>query len=121
MRDLEFWRSLRHRKPDEATLFRDLTELNALPLQERLPFLGFLQSCIHHSNDLVRCAAVRCLDGCLGIPAYETLVKLLNDDSSGVRHAAVESLRTSLLGNDWARWAHAMFHPREDVRKHQCP
>ena len=117
MRDLEFWRSLRHRKPDEATLLRDLTELNALPLQERLPFLGFLQPLIHHSNDLVRCAAVRCLDGCLGIPAYETLVKLLNDDSSGVRHAAVESLRASLLGNDWARWAHAMFHPREDVRK----
>lgn len=117
MRDLEFWRSLRHRQPDETTLLDNLHSLNELPLQERVPFLGFLQPCLYHSNDLVRCAAIRCLDGCLGVPAYEMLVKLLNDDDIDVRVAATLALRASLTGGDWARWAHLMFHPREDIRR----
>lgn len=117
MRDLEFWRSLRHRQTDLATLAANLREMAEWPLQERLPFLGFFAPLFAHADPAIRAAALSCLTGCYGTPAYELLVGSLNDPETSVREAAVEALRGSLAGGDWARWAHVMFHPRADVRQ----
>jgi Mg-chelatase subunit ChlD len=117
MNDLAFWRSLRHRRVDDAELVAGLREVAAWPVQERLPFLGFLPPLVSHPAAGVRAAALGCLGGCFGATAYEHLVAALNDPEEEVRQAAVEALRTSLTGADVARWAHALFHPRADVRR----
>jgi hypothetical protein len=117
MNDLEFWRSLRHRGFEGAELIAGLREVAEWPVQERLPFLGFLPSLCSHPDAGVRSAALGCLGGCFGTTAYEHLVTGLDDPEEEVRQAAVEALRTTLTGADVARWAHALFHPRADVRR----
>ena len=117
MLDLAFWRSLRHRRMDDADLAAHLREMAEWPVLERLPFLGFLPPLFNHPQASIRAAALSCLSGCTGIAAYEHLVAALQDSEESVRLTAVEALRTSLAGNDWARWAHVLFHSKADVRQ----
>ena len=117
MRDLEFWRSLRHRKIDDVDLSAKLREVARWPVQERLPFLGFMPPLFRHADAAVRAAALGCLAGCVGPSAYEHLVAALQDAEASVRVAAVEALRDSLFGGDGSRWAHVLFHPRPEVRQ----
>lgn len=117
MRDLAFWRSLRHRKIDTADLVANLLEAAEWPVSERLPFLGFLPPLFAHAEPGVRAAAVACLAGCTGCAAFEHMVAALQDPDAGVRLAAVEALRTSTTRGHVERWAHVLFHPRGDVRQ----
>jgi hypothetical protein len=114
MRDLHLWRLLQSplRDPGEAASL--LEELGALPLAERVPFLGFLP--LAHGDASVRRAAVGALAGCTGRPALQKMALALGDADESVRLAAVEALRDSLLGGDWARWVHVLFHPEPGVR-----
>src|SRR5258708_1467118 len=93
MSDLEFWRNLRHRQTNPESLAANLRAMEDWPLQERLPFLGFLTPLFSHLDANIRAASLSCLNGCLGIPAYEKLVSSLNDPEAKVREAAVEALR----------------------------
>ena len=115
MNDLALWQRLRSRQPDD-NLVADLNEMAGWPARERLPFLGLLLPFFRHSDSAVRRATVRCLNTCFGISAYETVIGALDDEEPSVREAAVETLRTTVTGGDWARWIHVLFHPRSDVR-----
>src|SRR5262249_31955692 len=64
----------------------------------------------------LRAAALRPLAGAAGRPALQRIGHALNDPERQVRLAAVEALRESVNGRDWARWVHVMFHPDPDVR-----
>jgi hypothetical protein len=115
MRDLHLWRLLQSRTLDPAEVTPLLTQLAELPLGQRVPFLGLLP--LGHSDASLRKAAISVLAGCTGRPALQKLVLALNDAEAEVRLAAVEGLRQSLLGGDWLRWAHVLFHPDALVRE----
>src|SRR5260370_220951 len=111
MRDLHLWRLLQSRNLDPAEATPLLTGLADLPLAERIPFLGLLPPALMHADPGLRKAAVGVLGGCLGRPGLQKMVIALNDADEEVRRTAVESLRQSLLGGDWQRWVHVLFHP----------
>jgi hypothetical protein len=117
MRDLQLWRLLRRRyfEPDEIVpLLRDLATRD---LNERMPFFGLLPAALLHPSAEVRAAAVAALRGARGYLGLRHIVIALHDRDAAVRLAAVEALRDSLAGDDWPRWAHALFHPDPAVRE----
>src|SRR5262245_33948937 len=101
MRDLLLWRLLQSPLRDPGEAHSLLVELADRPFAERVPFLGFLP--LAHADASVRSGAVSALAGCTGRPALQKMVLALNDPDESVRLAAVEALRTSLRGGDWAR------------------
>jgi hypothetical protein len=116
MQDLRLWRLLRQPEPPAAEIIPLLEQLTALPLAERYPFFGPLPRALAHPEDAVRAAAVRALSGASGPLAYRQIVALLHDPEPAVHLAALEALRQS-SSIDPPRWAHALFHPRPEVRR----
>ncbi len=114
MRDLELFRCLQSGTigPEHAA---DLCVLAGWPLQRRMAWLGVLGSALESEHAQVRAAAVRALEGAVGMEALEAIIAALDDDHSEVRHRAVCALRA--VGQPW-RMVHALVHPRADVRVH---
>ncbi|HEY4056402.1 MAG TPA: hypothetical protein VGM39_07325, partial [Kofleriaceae bacterium] len=113
MRDLELGRRI-----DAGSVTADeLHQLAVLPLTARAPFL---RSVLHLLNgeikNDVRAAALELLTGARGMAAMRSVVAHLNDDDPGVRMAALETLRTTARDAP-VRFSHALFHPRDDVRR----
>lgn len=94
----------------------DLEALSARPLTERAPFLGAAVLAARSERAGVRVAALRLLTGARGMFGLQTIIAALDDDDLQVREAAVDALRSSAEA-EAARWAHAVFHPRVDVRR----
>jgi hypothetical protein len=115
MRDLDLWRRLESGEddPEIAVLLR---ELAALPMIQRAAFFGFVDRLLRAPRPDVRAAAVALLAGARGVTGIARIVDALDDDDPSVREAAVASLRASAQATP-ARWAHAVFHPRVDVRR----
>ncbi|MEJ7734854.1 MAG: HEAT repeat domain-containing protein [Polyangiaceae bacterium] len=91
--------------------------LAALALDQRAPLLGAIEPLLRHADAEVRAAAVAALAGADGLRAVRALVACLDDAHAAVRAAAVEALRASSEQQP-ARYAHALFHGRQDVRVH---
>lgn len=116
MRDLHLWRLLQSGTLDPAELTPLLTELAELSLAERVPFQGLLGPVLAHPDAELRRLGLRALAGVAGRLGLQRLVQALGDAEETVRREAVEGLRQSVLGKDWARWVHVLFHPDPIVR-----
>lgn len=115
MNDLALWRRLCDGTADAAAL----RALGELPPAERVSYLGLVLPLLGHDDAAVRAGAVAALAGAAGLPALRALVAALNDVAEEVRRAAVEALRVSAT-DDPPRWAHALFHPDDGVRRAAC-
>ncbi len=120
MRDLLLWRRLDPEAAPaaddaEPTIEQLLRELSAQSLAVRAPVLGRVVRFIERAGPVPRAAAVLALRGATGVRAFKTIVARLDDEDPTVREAAVTALAESAAGQP-ARWAHAIFHPRTDVR-----
>lgn len=62
-----------------------------------------------------RAVAVALLGGATGVVAWRAMVGALDDAEGIVREAAVEAMAKSCVTQPM-RWAHALFHRRDDVR-----
>ncbi|MGH1344555.1 MAG: hypothetical protein ACRBN8_23550 [Nannocystales bacterium] len=118
MNDLELWERLTNIDDDEdleglAAMLHTLCEL---AFHHRAPFLGFVDALLRHPSGLLRGAAVSLLGGTKGHGGFERIAAALDDPEAHVRSMAVRALRAS-CGTAPKRWAHAVFHPREDVRR----
>lgn len=118
MNDLELWKRLKNIDDDEdledlAAMLHALCELAS---HHQAPFLGFTGALLEHPSGLIRGAAVSLLGGSKGHGGVERIVAALDDDDTHVRALAVRALRES-AGTSPERWAHAIFHPRQDVRR----
>ncbi|MBV1862030.1 MAG: hypothetical protein KUG77_26655, partial [Nannocystaceae bacterium] len=118
MNDLELWERLGNIDDDEdleglAAMLHALCELAP---HHRAPFLGFVDPLLGHSSAQLRGAAVSLLSGTKGHGGLERIVTALGDEEAHVRSMAVRALRKS-SGTAPQRWAHAVFHPRQDVRR----
>lgn len=118
MNDLELWERLKNIEHDEdlEDLAAMLHALGELAFEHRAPFLGFVDSLLGHSSAPMRGAAISLLAGTKGHGGVERIVAALDDDDTAVRSVAVRALRES-SGTSPERWAHAIFHPRPDVRR----
>ncbi len=118
MNDLELWERLKNIDDAEdleglAAMLHALCELTS---HQQAPFLGFVDSLLGHASGLMRGAAVSLLGGTKGHGGVERIVAALDDDDAVVRSLAVRALRKT-SGTSPQRWTHAIFHPREDVRR----
>ncbi|MCI0460315.1 MAG: hypothetical protein L0Z62_25460, partial [Gemmataceae bacterium] len=116
MNDLRLWRLLLEGDLGAGDLVPLLLELAAVPLRERLPFLGLLPRTLGHDSPGVRSAAVACLSQAGGVLAWRQIVRALHDPEPAVRLAATAALRESAAG-DPPRFVHALFHPDPAVRR----
>ena len=112
VRDLEIWRRL---VAGVATV-DDLTAIGQHNLGRRVSFLGGIVAYTTHEQPAMRTAALAALRGARGMIGVRAIVARLDDDDAEVRVAAVEALAATSIEAP-ARFAHALFHPREDVRK----
>ena len=112
MRDLDFWRRLR---AGLATL-GELAQVASWPLVRRGPFLGRILPLASHRDPELRAAAMRVLTGCRGVAGVRAIVLGLDDDDVRVRDAALDALRAT-ANHAPARFAHALFHPRPEIRR----
>jgi hypothetical protein len=117
MRDLHLFRLLQAPTLDPDEVVPLLDALGDWPLVDRVAYLGLMPAALGHADPAVRIAALIVLVGATGRPALQRIVLALNDPDLGVRLAAVEALRGSVHGHDWARWAHVLFHPDPEVRR----
>ncbi|CAN5890582.1 hypothetical protein BH11MYX2_BH11MYX2_09140 [soil metagenome] len=113
MRDLELGRRI-----DAGIVTAvELRQLLVLPLTARAPFL---RSVLHLLNgeieNDVRAAAVGLLAGARGMAAMRSVVTHLNDEDALVRFTAMETLRVTARDAP-TRFSHALFHPRDDIRR----
>ncbi len=112
MRDLELSRRL-----DANTVSADeLAALANTPLDGRGVFLARIVTLAEHEDPELRKAALACLAGARGVRAVRAIAARLDDDDEGVRMAAVDALRATTREGT-ARYVHALFHPRVDVRR----
>jgi hypothetical protein len=113
--DLGLYRALHDPNAEAERLARGLRELGELPMPERMAMLGAVARALASPSDEVRGAALFALRGVTGPMGVEALVTALDDEAAAVRSAAVEALRVTAATHP-ARWTHAIFHPRDDVR-----
>lgn len=116
MDDLTLFHHLSEGTVDVSELPAALKAIGALVPVARAPFLGWLGPLLEHADPQIRAGAVACLGGCSGQQAARALLRALGDDDDGVREAALEGLRM-LTEKQPARWVHAVFHPRAEVRR----
>jgi hypothetical protein len=110
MRDLELWRRI-----GDATA-AELGVIASWRLLRRAPFLAGAMALTSQGDPAIRAAAVQVLAGVRGVPGVRAIVARLDDDDEHVRTAAVAALRTTAIDAP-VRFAHALFHPRLDVRR----
>ena len=118
MNDLELWERLTNLDAEEDLdgLAASLRSLGSLAPRVRAPFMGFIDMLLEHPHAGLRAAAVGLLSEVSGRSGIERIVASLDDDDAEVRAEAVRILREVSCSTP-ARWAHAMFHPRLDVRR----
>jgi hypothetical protein len=114
MHDLALWHGLLS-GADASSLLAELEQLVRIPIAQRLVFFGPLRDVVRHRDPSVRAAAIRALGGGHGHWVLEAIVDALDDREERVRRAAVDALRESAVSEP-PRFAHALFHRREDVR-----
>jgi hypothetical protein len=112
MRDLEIWRRL----TAGAATRDDLAAIAELTLAARAPMLAWIAPCAGDRDPELRAAAVRALAGVRGVAGVRALALGLDDDDPAVRANAVAALAQTAQGAPM-RAAHALFHPRTDVRR----
>jgi hypothetical protein len=117
MTDFRLWQLLRAGHFTGEEIIPLLRDLAGWPLGERWPFLGLLFPALTHHVPAVRAAALGALGGAKGRLGLQRLAAGLNDPEPSVRRAAVEGLRESVTGDDWARWVHVLFHADAEVRQ----
>ena len=112
MRDLELWRRIERGEvtPDE------LAPLVAWPLARRAAHVGRIAPLASHPDPAMRQAALAVLAGVRGVPGVRLLVGALGDSELDVASAAVRALRQTAAMAP-VRYAHALFHPRLEVRR----
>jgi hypothetical protein len=112
VRDLEIWRQLQAGTIAPA----DLAAVARWSLQRRGPYLGAIVPLAAHADPALREAALLALAGVRGVPGLRAIVAGLDDDIESVRAAAMRALRETARAAPY-RYAHAMFHPRVEVRR----
>ncbi|MFO7564173.1 MAG: hypothetical protein R6X02_16120 [Enhygromyxa sp.] len=126
MRDVEIWAQLQapsdeldeepaSRSAEELLLA--LEELGRGSFRQRAALLGLAAHWCEHDDPRVRAAAIAALRGVTGIEGLRAVIAALDDDELEVRMAAVEALCESAKSGQELRLAHALFHPRQDVRR----
>jgi len=114
--DIEIWQRLtRGETQDVSRLLADLRALSALEETGRFMFTGLVEPLAGHADPAVRAAAVAFLSGVQGIWGVRRVVDALDDGEESVREAALRSLLATSSAHPH-RWAHALFHPRAEVR-----
>lgn len=118
MNDLELWERLSNLddNTDPTGLAKSVRALAELSAADRAPFLGFVDALLSHPEGSVRGAGVSLLGGARGQAGIARIVATLDDDDAQTRADAVRALRRT-AGSAPHRWAHAVFHPRQDVRR----
>jgi hypothetical protein len=109
------WDALAAGATEPADVTRRLRDVAALTLGRRVLHLGVVEPLLLHAHPEVRAAAVAALAGADGVRAIRALVARLDDADAAVRAEAVAALHASSHEQP-ARFAHALFHGREDVR-----
>lgn len=117
MEDTRLWERLLQKSQDWPRLLPQLEQLADLPMAVRWPFLGSVSYLFRSDDHRVRCAALKTLRGVTGYDGLQQIVRMLDDNCEHVRQVAVETLAESAKKFDPPRMAHAVFHPREDVRR----
>jgi hypothetical protein len=112
VRDLEIWRRLQA----GTIAHEELAVVGRWALQRRGPYLGAILPLATHPDPAMRAAALLALAGGRGVPGVRAIVAGLDDDDALVRDAALRALRETSRGAPY-RYAHAMFHPRVEVRR----
>lgn len=115
MRLLELWQRLQANEHG-ADMLPALRELAALDLKQRGPWLPALVSLLGAADAELRAAAIAAFAGTNGVPGLRRIVAALDDDDERVRRAAIAALVVSTTTTP-ARWAHALFHRRPEVRR----
>src|SRR6185295_6961583 len=110
MRDLDIGRRLAG-----AVTPEEVRSLGDRPLAGRAPYLAGLVALIDHADPALRAAALCALAGARGVPGLRAIVARL-DEADPVRDAALAALRAAARDAP-ARYAHALFHPRAEVRR----
>jgi hypothetical protein len=130
MRDVEIWEQLQppsgaallpgeeppSRSADE--LLVALEQLRIASFRHRVAFFGLAAAHCQHPDPRVRVAALAVLSGVTGIEGLRAVIAGLDDEQVEVRLAALDALATSAQPPQDLRLAHALFHPRPDVRHH---
>src|SRR5580704_414373 len=115
MRDLDLFRRLRTGSVSPIEI-----ELVATwPLARRGPFLGRMLPLVAHADPAMRTAALHVLAGCRGAAGVRAIVNALDDADPAVWQAALAALRATAM-NAPARYVHALFHPRPEIRRAAC-
>ncbi|HEX4455509.1 MAG TPA: hypothetical protein VH143_31835 [Kofleriaceae bacterium] len=112
MRDLELFRRLRVGSATPA----ELAIVAAWPMNRRGPLLGAVLALASSPDPELRAGVMRTLSGSRGVAAVRALVAGLDDEAEVVRDAALAALRHTANAAP-ARYAHALFHRRPDVRR----
>jgi len=119
MRDLFLWHRLgggSEQEPDPDWVGDLLLSLARSSKQTRAPFYARLLRWADHDEPVIRASVMAALAGASGYDAWRVLVAGLDDEDDTVRATAVASLAQSCQHAP-ARYAHALFHPRPDVRR----
>jgi hypothetical protein len=121
VRDIELWQRLLAAR--ESTTIEQpervaelLRSLRALKPARRGAFFALMRPRIQDDDPRVRAAAVAALAGVRGIDGLRAVVAALDDEHADVRAASLDALRVTAR-DEPHRWAHAIFHPRLDVRE----
>lgn len=129
MRDVDIWELL-HRHggelqlddeqqpvPAAAQLIAALEQLRSASFRQRATLFGPVMAWRDHQDSRVRALVIEVLTGVTGIEGVRALVRALDDEAAQVREAAVAALHESAQSGQPLRFAHALFHPRKDVRR----
>jgi hypothetical protein len=129
MRDVEIWEQLQPPSseallpgeeppsPSAEQLLVAFEQLRIASFRQRVAFFGLAMAHCTHADPRVRAAALAVLSGVTGIEGLRALVAALDDEVLAVREAALAALRESAQPPQELRLAHALFHPRDDVRQ----
>jgi len=109
---LDFW-ALRGRGGPASAL---LGRLARLPIAARWPAASLILAQLRCPDPDVRASALRALHGLTGHAVWQGIVHALDDGESRVRAAAFEALVASSREQPLRR-AHAVLHPRADIRR----
>lgn len=108
MSDLAIWRRL----VAGAATTADLDEIRAWPVARRVAYLGSVEALARGAD----VGGLRALEGARGYEAVHTIVAALDHADAAVRTAALDALR--FIARDVpARYVHALFHVRPEVRR----
>ncbi|HWB79270.1 MAG TPA: hypothetical protein VG755_30120, partial [Nannocystaceae bacterium] len=119
MRLLELWERLEAGERS-IEMLPPLRRLATLSMAERGPWLSAAIALAKAEAPELRAAAIALFDGTTAVPGLRHVVDALDDDDEMVRAAAIAALASACVAAP-ARWAHAIFHARVEVRRAAVP